>query len=41
MGYDFLIEYKQIMDNEVADALSMKIEEEIATLALISFPAVD
>lgn len=41
MGYNFRIEYKQGKANKVTNALSRKIDEEIATLAIISFPTVD
>lgn len=38
MGYDFKVEYKKGRDNKVVDALSRKMEENSAVLALISFP---
>lgn len=36
MGFNFIIEYKRVRDNKVANALSRKWEGEEATLALIS-----
>lgn len=41
MGYNFRIKYKQGKANKVTGALSRKIDEEIPTLAIISFPIVD
>ncbi|XP_042958052.1 uncharacterized protein LOC122293563 [Carya illinoinensis] len=38
IGYDFTIDYKRGKENQVADALSRKSEEQTATLALITFP---
>lgn len=38
MSYDFKIESKRGRDNKVANALSWKLLEDSATLALISFP---
>lgn len=41
LDYDFVAEYKKRAENQVADALSRKGQEDEETLMLISFPTVD